>query len=50
MIEIYGGIDMLTAREKEILELLLLGKMNIQIAQELFISKETVKAHIVRIF
>ncbi len=35
----------LTAREEEVLEVLLMGKSNRQIARELFISENTVKTH-----
>ena len=47
----YEGDDfMLTAREKEVLQLLILGKSNPQIAKELIISRDTVKAHIEHMF
>ena len=41
---------MLTNREKEVLELLLQGKTNPQIAKELIITKDTAKAHVDHIF
>ena len=41
---------MLTAREKEVLKLLIMGKSNPQIAEELIISRDTVKAHIEHMF
>lgn len=40
----------LTEREIEIIELIALGKTNIQISEELFISMNTVKTHIKNIF
>jgi DNA-binding NarL/FixJ family response regulator len=38
--------DMLTAREREILQLLAHGMSNADVAQRLFISQETVKSHV----
>jgi DNA-binding NarL/FixJ family response regulator len=38
--------DMLTAREREILQLLADGMSNNEVAQKLFISQETVKSHV----
>ena len=38
--------DMLTAREREILQLLADGMSNADVAQQLFISQETVKSHV----
>ncbi|MBD0289846.1 MAG: response regulator transcription factor [Thermoleophilia bacterium] len=38
--------DMLTAREREILQLLADGMSNSDVAQRLFISQETVKSHV----
>jgi DNA-binding NarL/FixJ family response regulator len=38
--------DMLTAREREILELLADGNSNSDVAGKLFISQETVKSHV----
>lgn len=43
-------IDILTLREKEILELLIKGYSNRKIAKLLFISIHTVKAHIESIY
>lgn len=43
-------LEMLTDREKEILELLAKGFLYKEIATELFISKETVKSHIHNIY
>ncbi len=43
-------IDILTQREKEILDLLILGYSNQKIAKALFISIHTVKAHIESIY
>jgi DNA-binding NarL/FixJ family response regulator len=40
----------LTGREKEVLECLVAGKVNKEIASDLFISPETVKSHIKNIF
>ena len=40
----------LTAREKDVLRYLVEGKVNKEIAEELFISSETVKSHIKNIF
>jgi DNA-binding NarL/FixJ family response regulator len=44
-----GGYD-LTARETEILNLIVEGKANQQIADNLFIAESTVKFHINNIF
>ena len=41
---------MLTSREKEVVDLLIIGKTNEQIAQELCITSHTVKAHIEHIY
>ena len=38
--------DMLTAREREILQLLADGMSNADVAAKLFISQETVKSHV----
>ena len=38
--------DMLTAREREILQLLADGMSNVEVATRLFISQETVKSHV----
>lgn len=40
----------LTSREKEIMQLLVLGASNIQIAEELFVSENTVKTHLHNVF
>ena len=40
------GTDMLTAREREILQLLADGMSNADVAAKLFISQETVKSHV----
>ena len=40
------GTDMLTTREREILQLLADGMSNADVAQRLFISQETVKSHV----
>jgi DNA-binding NarL/FixJ family response regulator len=41
-----GREEMLTAREREILQLLADGMSNADVAQKLFISQETVKSHV----
>jgi DNA-binding NarL/FixJ family response regulator len=41
-----GQTDMLTAREREILQLLADGMSNADVATKLFISQETVKSHV----
>jgi DNA-binding NarL/FixJ family response regulator len=41
-----GRDDMLTAREREILQLLADGMSNADVASKLFISQETVKSHV----
>jgi DNA-binding NarL/FixJ family response regulator len=40
------GTDVLTAREREILQLLADGMSNADVAAQLFISQETVKSHV----
>jgi DNA-binding NarL/FixJ family response regulator len=40
------GQDILTPREREILQLLADGMSNVDVAQKLFISQETVKSHV----
>lgn len=45
-----GSVEMLTDREKEVLEFLAKGFLYKEIAAELFISKETVKSHIQNIY
>ncbi|WP_433503200.1 LuxR C-terminal-related transcriptional regulator [Pseudonocardia halophobica] len=44
------GADSLTAREREVLELMADGKTNVGIAKALFITEATVKAHVKHIF
>ncbi len=39
------GYDLLTAREREVLQLIAEGSSNQQIAEELYISVKTVEAH-----
>lgn len=48
MVNRVDGVDkpVLTARELEVLKLMALGMTNIEIAQKLFISEHTVKAHV----
>ena len=41
-----GGADVLTPREREILQLLADGMSNADVAGQLFISQETVKSHV----
>ncbi|HET7744258.1 MAG TPA: response regulator transcription factor [Gaiellaceae bacterium] len=41
-----GQPDILTPREREILQLLADGMSNVDVAQKLFISQETVKSHV----
>lgn len=43
-------LDPLTAREQEVLQLLLMGKSNREIAEVLYISENTVKTHARSIF
>ncbi len=42
-------VSNLTNREKDVLKLLMTGKNNSEIAEELFVSKYTVKAHVANI-
>jgi DNA-binding CsgD family transcriptional regulator len=46
----YRGQEHLTSRENEVLELILLGLSNMEIALKLFISAHTVKNHITKIY
>ena len=45
-----GKIDNVSKREKEVLEYITKGKKNKEIAEHLFMSEQTVKAHISHIF
>jgi DNA-binding NarL/FixJ family response regulator len=45
-----AGIDMLTARERDVLVAIGTGLSNVEIAESLVISELTVKSHIGRIF
>jgi DNA-binding NarL/FixJ family response regulator len=48
MVELVSGkqVEILTPREREILQLLADGMSNVDVAQRLFISQETVKSHV----
>jgi DNA-binding NarL/FixJ family response regulator len=43
-------VDVLTLREKEVIELIARGRMEKEVAAELFISLKTVKTHISNIY
>ena len=45
-----SGLADLTAREREILELLARGQSNDEIAQQLYLSRATVKTHVGKVF
>jgi DNA-binding NarL/FixJ family response regulator len=45
-----SGLADLTAREREILELLARGQSNDEIAQQLYLSRATVKTHVGNVF
>lgn len=45
-----GKVDNISKREHEILELISLGRKNKEIASQLFMSEQTVKAHVSHIF
>ncbi|CAM3674278.1 response regulator transcription factor [Smaragdicoccus niigatensis] len=45
-----SAVDVLTAREQEVLRLIARGRTNAEISDELYISEVTVKSHIGRIF
>jgi DNA-binding NarL/FixJ family response regulator len=45
-----AGLSDLTPREREILQLVITGKTNKQIAQEIFVSKKTVEFHLDHIY
>lgn len=44
------GADNLTVREREVLQALLSGSTNIDIANQLFVSESTIKTHLYRVF
>ena len=44
------GLDELTPREREVLQLLGEGLSNAELAQELYVSEATVKTHVARVF
>jgi DNA-binding NarL/FixJ family response regulator len=43
------GLEQLTEREREVLELIAQGRSNAEIGQELFISETTVKTHVTHV-
>ena len=45
-----AGLSDLTPREREILQLLIAGKTNKEIAREIFVSKKTVEFHLGHIY
>ena len=45
-----GGLDSLSGREREIADLVALGRTNREIAGELFLSEKTVESHMSRLF
>lgn len=44
------GLEELTKREKQILDRLVCGRSNLQIANELFVAESTVKTHIYKLY
>lgn len=46
----YGGSELLSPRETEVLQLIAAGESNRQIADHLFISEQTVKKHVSNVF
>ncbi|CAM4187791.1 LuxR C-terminal-related transcriptional regulator [Shewanella aquimarina] len=44
------GADNLTIREREVLQALLTGSTNVDIANQLFVSESTIKTHLYRVF
>ncbi|QYK02949.1 response regulator transcription factor [Shewanella psychrotolerans] len=48
--ELLDGTDNLTIREREVLQALLTGCTNIDIANQLFVSESTIKTHLYRVF
>lgn len=48
--ELLDGTDNLTIREREVLQALLTGSTNVDIANQLFVSESTIKTHLYRVF
>lgn len=48
--EVQGGTPSLTAREREVVRYVALGLRNAEVARKLFISEQTVKAHLNNVF
>jgi DNA-binding NarL/FixJ family response regulator len=48
--ELLEGGDNLTIREREVLQALLTGSTNMDIATQLFVSESTIKTHLYRVF
>ena len=48
--KVSAALSLLTDREREVMQLILTGKLNKQIAEELAISMKTVEVHRARVF